>query len=79
MRGIPLRLEVGPRDLQNGQCVVAKRVNGEKITLPLDEKLPETIAQLLDDIHEEMYQKALAFRKFDFPQDKSNMGGFFRH
>ena len=29
MRGIPLRLEVGPRDLQNGQCVVAKRVNGE--------------------------------------------------
>ena len=53
MRGIPLRLEVGPRDLQNGQCVVAKRVNG---------KLPETIAQLLDDIHEEMYQKALAFR-----------------
>ena len=62
MRGIPLRLEVGPRDLQNGQCVVAKRVNGEKITLPLDEKLPETIAQLLDDIHEEMYQKALAFR-----------------
>ena len=34
----------------------------KKITLPLDEKLPETIAQLLDDIHEEMYQKALAFR-----------------
>lgn len=62
MRGIPLRLEVGPRDLQNGQCVVAKRVNGEKITLALDENLSDTILQLLDDIHDEMYQKALTFR-----------------
>ena len=62
MRGIPLRLEIGPRDLQNGQCVVAKRVNGEKITLTLDENLPEVIAKLLDEIHEEMYTKALSFR-----------------
>ena len=62
MRGVPLRLEIGPRDLQNGQCVVAKRVNGEKITLSLDENLPQTILQLLDDIHDEMYQKALTFR-----------------
>lgn len=62
MRGIPLRLEVGPRDLQNGQCVVAKRVNGEKLTLALDEILPEKLAHLLDEVHEEMYQKALKFR-----------------
>ena len=62
MRGIPLRLEVGPRDLQNGQCVVAKRVNGEKLTLALDETLPEKLAHLLDEVHEEMYQKALKFR-----------------
>ena len=62
MRGIPLRLEVGPRDLQNGQCVVAKRVNGEKLTLALDETLPDKLAHLLDEVHEEMYQKALKFR-----------------
>ena len=62
MRGIPLRLEIGPRDLQNGQCVVAKRVNGEKLTLALDETLPEKLATLLDEVHDEMYQKALKFR-----------------
>ena len=62
MRGIPLRLEIGPRDLQNGQCVVAKRVDGEKQTLALDETLPEKLAALLDQVHDEMYQKALQFR-----------------
>ena len=62
MRGIPLRLEVGPRDLANGQCVVAKRYNGEKVTLDINENLADQLKTLLDDIHEEMYQKALAFR-----------------
>lgn len=62
MRGIPLRLEIGPRDLQNGQCVVAKRVDGEKQTLALDETLPEKLVALLDQVHDEMYQKALQFR-----------------
>ena len=62
MRGIPLRLEIGPRDLQNGQCVVAKRVDGEKQTLALDETLPEKLAALLNQVHDEMYQKALQFR-----------------
>lgn len=62
MRGIPLRIEIGPRDLQNQQCMIAKRVNGEKLTATLDEQLSSVIHQLLDDIHEEMYQKALAFK-----------------
>ena len=62
MRGIPLRLEIGPRDLENNQCVVAKRVNGEKITLVMDETLPEKIRALMDEIHNDMYQKALTFR-----------------
>ncbi len=63
MRGIPLRLEVGPRDLQNGQCVVAKRVNSQKITLDINDNLPTVIASLLDEIHEDMYQKAKAFKE----------------
>ena len=62
MRGIPLRLEIGPKDIENGQCVLAKRVDGSKSTYPLDEQLAPTILKLLDAIHEEMYQKALAFR-----------------
>jgi prolyl-tRNA synthetase len=62
MRGIPLRLEVGPRDIENGQCVVAKRYNGEKLTLSLDDNLANTIQEILDQIHDEMYQKALKFR-----------------
>lgn len=62
MRGIPLRIEIGPRDLENGQCMVARRVDGEKQTLALDQQLPAIITKLLDDIHDTMYQKALVFR-----------------
>lgn len=62
MRGIPLRLEIGPRDIENQQCVIAKRVNGEKVTLPIDENLSETLKTMMDEIHDEMYEKALAFR-----------------
>ncbi len=58
MKGIPLRVEIGPRDLENGQCVVAKRINGEKLTLDLD-IVAESVPPLLEHIHEEMYQRAL--------------------
>ncbi len=62
MRGIPVRLEVGPKDIEKGQCVLAKRIDGSKAVYPLDDQLGLTILSMLDDIHEEMYQKALAFR-----------------
>lgn len=58
MRGIPLRIEVGPRDLAENNCVLAKRINGEKITMSIDE-VSKSVPELLDTIHEEMYQKAL--------------------
>jgi len=60
MRGIPVRIEIGPRDLANGVCVVAKRNDGEKMTQALDDTLPGVVADLLDTIHDEMYAKALA-------------------
>lgn len=60
MQGIPLRLEVGPRDIENGECILAKRIDSSKEKVALDEKLPATINALLDEIHEQMYQKALA-------------------
>ena len=62
MRGIPLRIEIGPRDIENNACVIAKRNDGTKNTYSLDETLPDTINKLLDTIHDEMYQKALKHR-----------------
>ena len=60
MKGVPLRVELGPRDIENGQCVVAKRNDGSKQFVKLDE-LVEKAKELLDVIHEEMYQKAYKF------------------
>ncbi|MBQ4255562.1 MAG: proline--tRNA ligase, partial [Bacilli bacterium] len=57
MKGIPLRIEIGPRDLENGKCVLAKRVSGEKITEDL-EGLASKIPAILKQIHEDMYEKA---------------------
>ncbi len=58
MKGVPLRIELGPRDLQNGTVVLTKRVNGEKISGTI-EGIEGQIPGLLKTIHEEMYQKAL--------------------
>ncbi|MBN2539886.1 MAG: proline--tRNA ligase [Bacilli bacterium] len=58
MKGIPLRIEVGPRDLEQGHCVLAKRYNGEKLTLDLD-LVAESIPSILQHIHDDMYQRAL--------------------
>lgn len=60
MKGVPLRIEVGPRDLANGVEVVAKRNTGDKITIK-DENLDTEVVSLLKTIHEEMYNKALLF------------------
>jgi prolyl-tRNA synthetase len=59
MKGIPLRIEIGPRDLENNQCVLAKRYNGEKNTVDLNQVAKE-VPSLLKEIHEEMYQRALS-------------------
>ena len=60
MRGIPLRIEVGPRDIENKQCTIARRVDSEKSTVALDENLASTISTTLDEIHTLMYNKAKA-------------------
>ena len=54
MRGIPIRLEMGPRDIENNECVLVRRDTSEKITTKLD-NLEETISKLLDDIQNNMY------------------------
>lgn len=58
MKGVPLRIEIGPRDLEKGEAILTKRVNSEKTTVKLD-TLASLLPQILKDIHETMYQKAL--------------------
>lgn len=60
MKGVPLRIEVGPRDLANKQAVLVKRVNGEKKLAPIEE-IETMIPSLLHEIHNDMYQKAKNF------------------
>ena len=62
MKGIPLRLEIGPRDIENNQCVLALRPDGSKRIVSLD-NLEEEIGKALDDIHNILYNKALENRK----------------
>ena len=62
MKGVPLRLEIGPRDIENNQCVVVRRDNREKTVVSLDE-LETKIPELLKAVHDGLYQKALARRE----------------
>jgi len=57
MKGIPLRIEVGPRDIEAGVCVAARRDSGEKLTIALD-ALAETVPGLLGTIQHDMLEKA---------------------
>ena len=59
MKGIPVRIEIGPRDLANGECVLVTRYNSEKTTMKLED-LASKIPAILQTIHEAMYQNALA-------------------
>ena len=54
--------EVGPRDIENGQVVAVRRDTLEKQALPM-ENLADTLKELLDAVHDGMFQKALAFRE----------------
>ena len=57
MKGVPLRLELGPKDIEKNQCVLVRRDSGEKSFVSLD-GIEETVAQMLDSIHEGLYAKA---------------------
>ncbi len=61
MRGIPLRIEVGPKDIEAGTCIAVRRDTHEKLTLPLD-GLAAQVTKLLEDIQRNMYETALAHR-----------------
>ena len=61
LKGVPVRIEIGPRDVAAGQVVVVSRTSGEKATLPVGEA-SSTMASRLKDIQRELYEDALSFR-----------------
>ncbi len=61
LRGVPIRIEIGPRDLDASQVTVARRDTGEKSTLGAD-AVAGAIAPLLDEIQRGLYDDAVAFR-----------------
>jgi len=62
MKGVPVRLAIGPRDLENGTVEVARRDTLEKDVLRV-ENIAEKVKNLLDQIQKNIYQRALDFRE----------------
>jgi len=84
LKGVPVRIAIGPRDIENGTVEVARRDTLEKKTLPLTE-LNSHIGFLLGDIQKNIYEKALKFRSentfyvdkwSEFTEILDNQGGF---
>jgi len=62
MKGVPLRIEIGPKDLAKGEAVLTRRFDESKSVLPLS-SLPAQVPVLLDEIHAGMYKKAYDYLK----------------
>lgn len=63
LKGTPVRIAIGPKDLENGTVEVARRDLLEKNVMPLDDNFIQGISDLLDNIQETIYNKAMDFRK----------------
>ena len=61
LKGIPVRVEIGPRDLENGQATLVSRKGGDKQTVDLS-AAPKQVEMLLDDIQQQIYDDAVAWR-----------------
>jgi len=62
MKGIPLRIEIGPKDIEKGQCVVVLRHTREKVFVKLED-LNKTIVELFKRMNDELYERALERQK----------------
>ncbi|NCB51422.1 MAG: proline--tRNA ligase [Clostridia bacterium] len=86
MKGVPLRIELGPRDIEGGTCVAARRDSGEKVSLPLAE-LETVVPALLEEIQKGLFDKAkknlsehtyTAFSPEEAKEIIENRGGFVK-
>ena len=62
MKGVPVRIELGPRDIENNQCVLVTRHNREKTVVSLDE-LEKAVGEKLKEVHDALYKSALENRE----------------
>lgn len=62
MRGVPVRIEIGPRDIENNVCVAVRRDTGEKITINLNE-VEGKLQEILDNIQQNMYEECKSIRE----------------
>lgn len=62
MKGVPARIEIGPRDIENGVVTVVRRDTLEKFTMPI-QGIGENLVKLMADIHQTMYDMAFEHRK----------------
>jgi prolyl-tRNA synthetase len=85
-KGIPIRVEIGPRDVENNQAVLVRRDTGEKIIVSQDE-FAARIAEILNSIQQNLYNRAKQFRDENTHDVKSwnefqriieHQGGFIR-
>ena len=86
MKGIPLRLEAGPRDIEQQQVVLVRRDTGEKLITPMEE-LEAKIQEILEDIQKNLLEKARSHRESktnvattfeDFKEQIEHNGGFIK-
>jgi prolyl-tRNA synthetase len=70
LQGIPLRVELGPKDVAAKQCVVVRRDTGEKLTFRLDEQIELRILELLDAMQQNLFERAKAFRDANIKEVK---------
>ena len=86
MKGVPLRLELGPKDMEQNQCVLVRRDSGEKSFVSLDD-IESTVAKMLDEIHAGLFARAKqnleehtfpAFSLAEAKQIQEEKGGFIK-
>jgi len=86
MKGVPIRLELGPKDIENGQAVLVRRDTSEKRAVPLDGILSAAL-RLLDEIQSDMLRRATDHRRDhtyaartyeEFSQIADNQPGFIK-
>ncbi len=84
-KGVPVRIEMGPKDLAASQVVLVRRDTGDKITVPQENLLPRLL-DLLEEIQRNLFERARAFRDAntftvdtwpEFAEQIENPGGFF--
>jgi prolyl-tRNA synthetase len=84
LKGVPLRFEIGPRDVEAGQVVIVKRTGGEKATVSTEEAIASGAARL-DEVQRDLWNQAIAFRSdntheissFEELAEQIESGGFF--